>query len=631
MYQSTLSAAAWPFITGADDALLQAIGLVWDGDDPPQVAVVDGMVQQLTWSTPPQQPAYAVALVPLRDASRVVQIHTQHAGTQYMLDCEVEPPPRWELFLVPHSHVDIGYTEHPDILSDAHGDYIAQALDLMRATDELPHAQRYHWTCEASWSVEQFLRRHPSRVDEFVARVREGRMEVTALYVNMTDLFGERLLEEAVRYALELRARYDIEIVSACNYDVNGFGWALPSILQQAGVRYLDTAINETRALGVRPRPSPYRWAAPNGADVLLWHSRGYLLGNDLLLHASAGWAAPRVAQFLTQARRDGYPHSGMQALISGHKGDSMPPTATVCAVVEEWNRTWRWPQLRLTTVRDWFEHLEQHWPQPIVRQQCAWPDWWADGNGSALVEAALARTTQARLAGLEAQRGAIQRAGIALQRLDAQYATAWRRTMLFCEHTWGPYETALAPHGAAACGQWHSKAAHVYAAAALADSIEAEQMVALATAGELSARAAGLTNATLQGVPFGDLATGHARAVLVFNPLPQTRSDLVRVHVPGHVGGRTPQLRDARTGDLVAAHVRPYPPEDVVNAAHIQVEFLAGDLAPHGHHIFWIEPGAESPAPRPDSSDATEIENAHVRVQVDPHTGAITSIRHKA
>ena len=456
-------------------------------------------------------------------------------------------------------------------------------------------------------------------------------MEVTALYVNLTDLFSERLLEEAVRYAMELRAAYGIEVVSACNYDVNGFGWALPSILRRAGVRYLDTAINETRALGVRPRPAPYRWAAPNGDDVLLWHSRGYLLGNDLLLHASATWAAPQVAQFLSRVRRDGYPHWGMQALISGHKGDSMPPTATVCDVVEEWNRTWRWPKLRIATVREWFGHLEQHWPQPLVRQQRAWPDWWADGNGAALFEAALARATQARLGDLEAQRDVLRQAGIALQRLDEQYAAAWRRTMLFCEHTWGPYETALAPYGTAARGQWHSKASHAYAAAALADSIEAEQMVALATMGAQSARTAGLTNATLQGVEGDDLALDHPPAVLVFNPLPQLRSDLVRVHVPGHLGGRAPQLRDARTGELVAVQVRFYPPEDVVNAAHLQVEFLAADLAPHSHYIFWIEPGAEGSTPSPATGGATWMENAYARVQVDPHTGAITSILHSA
>jgi len=51
---------------------------------------------------------------------------------QWELTCAVESPPCWELFLVNHSHVDIGYTEYPDILADAHGDDIAWALATPR-------------------------------------------------------------------------------------------------------------------------------------------------------------------------------------------------------------------------------------------------------------------------------------------------------------------------------------------------------------------------------------------------------------------------------------------------------------------------------------------------------------------
>lgn len=624
------TAAAWPFIAGTDSAPLQAIGVSWDGADPPPSVAVDGTPQRLDWQSAPQAALYATVLVPLTDAPRTVRLGVDHQGQRVEVDCLVEPPPRWELFLVPHSHVDIGYTEHQHILQDAHGDYIAQALDLMRATDELPPEQQFHWTCEASWTVEQFLRRHGERAQEFVARVREGRMELTALYVNMTDLFGEALLEQAVRYAVELRETYGIEVVSACNYDVNGFGWALPRVLRQAGVAYLDTAINEVRGLGVRPRPFPYRWAAPDGSEVLLWHGRSYLLGNELLLHSSASWAAPHVARFLSEVRHDGYPHCGMEVLLSGVTGDSMPPDGTVCAVVAEWNRRWRWPKLRLATVRHWFEHLEANWPRPFVRHQRAWPDWWADGNGSALYEAALARRVQARLADLAVQRRVLERRGIALHRLDPSYQAAWKHTMLFCEHTWGAYESAIAPSSTAARGQWHTKAAHAYAAAGLADAIEIEQMVAHATGGQVSARASGLTNATLQGVPSGYLASRYPPAVVVFNPLPEARTDLVRAHVPAHMSAASPpRLRDAETGELVPVLVEHYPADDVVNVHHTRIEFCATNIAAESHRVFWIEAGQDAVGALQLAPDDW-IENTYFQVRLDRLSGAIASIRHK-
>ncbi len=624
---------AWPFVAGPAEAPRQPIAVTWRGSAPPTSLTADGVAQTALWVADGAGAWQALAYVSLSEGERTVEMSVVgDDGPAVTLHCPVAAPRHWELFIVPHSHVDIGYTEYQDLLADAHGDYIAQALDLITATDGRPQAERYRWTCEASWTVEQFLRRHPAREAEFARRLREGSMELTALYVNMTDLFGERMLQRAVEYAVALRDRYGVSLVSACNYDVNGFGWAVPAVLQRAGVRYLDTAINETRALGVRPRPAALRWASPDGSTVLLWHSASYLIGNTLLLHKARVDAEPRVAEALLRWQREGYPHDAMQLLISGVSGDSMPPSGAVCDVVADWNRAWLWPRLRLATVREWFEHLEAHWPEQPVLHQGAWPDWWADGNGSALYEAALVRTTQARLTGLAAQRRCLEGQGIALGRLDEQYEAAWRRAMLFCEHTWGPYETALAPDSTASRGQWANKAGHAYAAAALADSLEREQMVAAATTGRVSARDSGLTNATLQGAPSGYLASGDPPAVLVFNPLPERRSDVLRVHVPGHFSGwAPPALRDARTGQPVAARVLTYPQEDVVNRRHYQVEFRAEDLPPEGHRAYWIEPGGDQPLGHPSPKAERLAEGVHYRVEVDGETGAVRSIVHRA
>jgi len=646
MNASPLAATAWPFIAGPADNPRQAIGLIWEtgvsAGPPPAEIRVDGAPQQVEWVTESgglMRTLQATVLVPLRETARTVSLAVPAGESRGSLDvtCTAEPPRHWELFLVNHSHVDIGYTEYPEILADAHGDYIARALDIMTLTDDRPDEERYRWTCEASWTVEQLLRRHPGRADEFVRRCREGRMELTALYANLTDLCDERMLERAVGYATDLRDRYGIDLVSACNYDVNGFGWALPRILKQAGVRYLDTAINETRALGVRPRPAALRWASPDGSDVLLWHSGNYLLGNRLMLHASRTRAAPQVAAYLLERQDDGYPHHAIEVLMSGQTGDSMPPSAAVCDVVADWNRAWLWPRLRLATTRQWFEHLEAAWPGEPTRYQKAWPDWWADGNGAALYEATLVRRTGARLAGLEGQRRALRDRGIGLERLDPEYEEAWRRALLFCEHTWGPYESALDPDSPASRGQWHSKATHVYAAAALADSIEVEQLVAAATAGRVSGREQGLTNATLQGAPSGYLASDDPAAVLVYNPLPAPRSDIVRVGVPGYFfNGHAPLLRDAASGAEVAALVHPYPREDVVNRRHVHVEFLAADLPAGGHKAFLIEDsGHDIMSPASDVVSAephpTRLENAAYRLEVDPATGALRGLVHKA
>ena len=118
------------------------------------------------------------------------------------------------------------------------------------------------------------------RADEFFRRVREGRIEVAGIYLNLTDLFGEDLLKRALEYANDLSQQHGFDVVTAMNDDVNGWAWGLPRMMAEQGIKYFDTAINETRALGVRPRPSPFHWASPDGSRVLMWHGDGYLSGN---------------------------------------------------------------------------------------------------------------------------------------------------------------------------------------------------------------------------------------------------------------------------------------------------------------------------------------------------------------
>ena len=79
----------------------------------------------------------------------------------------------WEIWLVHHSHVDIGYTEPQEIILRKQAEFVAQALDYCTATDALPPGERFCWTCEVAWTVKAFLARFPERADEFFRRVRE--------------------------------------------------------------------------------------------------------------------------------------------------------------------------------------------------------------------------------------------------------------------------------------------------------------------------------------------------------------------------------------------------------------------------------------------------------------------------
>jgi len=494
----------------------------------------------------------------------------------------------WEIWLIHHTHVDIGYTEPQDVILRKHAEFVAQALDYCTATDALPEGERFVWTCEVAWTVKAFLARYPERADEFFRRVREGRIEVTALYLQLTDLFTQELLEETTDYALALGRQHGFEVVTAMNDDVNGWAWGLPDLLATRGVRFMDTAINETRALGVRPRPAMFRWTGPQDGTVLFWHSNGYLTGNGLALDQPG--ADERVAGFLKGLEDSGYPHHVVEVRIQGENHDNAPPGLWLCETVRRWNATYpAGPKLRLVTPRTWFEEAATCWPVPLVEHKAGWPDWWADGNGSAARESALVRQAQADLVTLKALEGAdVACGGQGTARRTERVDRAREAAAFFCEHTWGAWCSTDSPDSLTSKAQWNTKAGFAYTAA-----VEARSLVQDALAAEARRQ------------------PNDQPGVLVFNPSDHVRSDVVELTaadadlglpVPGWVpapvrneSGPVFHLIDEETGAATAVWREPAIADSARRPAQ-RIRFFARDLPSRGFRRYRVVAG-ECPA----------------------------------
>ncbi len=522
----------------------------------------------------------------------------------------------WEIWLVHHTHVDIGYTEPQDVILRKHAEFVAQALDHCTATDALPDGERFCWTCEVAWTVKAFLARYPERADEFFRRVREGRIEVAALYLQLTDLFTRELLEETTDYALALGRQHGFEVVTAMNDDVNGWAWGLPDLLAARGVRYLDTAINETRALGVRPRPAMFRWTGPRGGSVLFWHSNGYLFGNasEAVAHLHGiglGLGQPgveeRVAGFLKALEAGGYPHHVVEVRVHGAEHDNAPPALWIGKAVRDWNAAHpAGPRMRLVTPRTWFDEVAAHWPVPLVEHKAGWPDWWADGNGSAAAESALVRQAQADLVTLTSLAGAT-----GVEPPPDRLERAREAAAFFCEHTWGAYCSTEAPDSLTSKAQWNTKAGFAYTAA-----VETQSLVRDVFAAEIRKRA------------------GGAPGLLVFNPSDQVRSDLVELPVAdSDVGLGVPlywtlptrnepgpafHLVDEETG--AATTVWREPTLTWPRRLSQLVRFVARDLPPRSFRRYRVVAG-EGPA----------AAAAQPALEVETGSAGITALRDRA
>ncbi len=511
------------------------------------------------------------------------------------------------MYLVHHSHVDIGYTEPQPVVMRKHAEYVARALDYCRASDDLPLGERFAWTCEVSWTVKAFLERYPERAEELFRRVRERRIEVTAIYLNLTELFGESLLDYALSYATGLAREHGFEVVSAMNDDVNGWGWGLPRMLADRGVRYFDTAINNVRANNVEPRPRPYYWASPDGSRVLMWHGTSYLHGNGLGLHL--GGVDDRLFGYLAELERSDYPHNAVQIKVQGEVNDNSPPGAWLSERVREWNSRYDSPKLVLGTSRDWFEHVEEYWPEPIPELRLAWPDWWSDGLGSYPYECMIVRQAQADLDSVCAMvKG---KALVDQSRLrDARETTAF-----FCEHTGGAWCATDVPHSFESKAQQAVNSAFAYTAASESQALLRDTVASAAPAAK-------------------------APSVLVFNPLPYARTDLVEVTIRDDAftpereqyvitrervdPGPALHLVEEGTGRLVPVCRRPHVHGATRYPAQI-VSFVAHDVPPLGWRRYRIVAESDG-TPGRCTAEGLSLNGPHFSLALDGRNGGIAS-----
>lgn len=124
------------------------------------------------------------------------------------------------VYVVHHSHTDIGYTDLQERVIAIQVNYIKTVLSMMRQ----PEYADFRWNCETLYCVEEFWKQasEDDRAD-FARFVKEGKIGISANYLNFNDLvnadvFGKRL----AKWQDKLQP-FGTKIHTAMAADVNGF------------------------------------------------------------------------------------------------------------------------------------------------------------------------------------------------------------------------------------------------------------------------------------------------------------------------------------------------------------------------------------------------------------------------
>jgi hypothetical protein len=380
----------------------------------------------------------------------------------------LSPVKEWEIFLVQHTHSDIGYTRPQTEILAEHLRYIDHALDYCDQTDHFPEASQFRWTCETSWSVRDYLRSRPqAQIDRLLKRIRQGRIEATGMFLNFSEIIDEPALAAQTK-TLRMLKNSGIDVTTAMQNDVNGIAWCLVDYFHHTDVRYLTMGIHAHRARKPFNKPTAFWWQSPAGNRLLAYRSEHYMHGNTLsLLGNQQDVFRANLSRYLTGLEEKSYPYDKISLQFSGYVTDNSPPSVEVCEIIRDWNERYEWPKLRSALARDFMVFLDEYHKEDIPAQTVAWPDWWTDGVGSAANETKVVRNTHAEIAGSETLLSMARILGQDLPaNINREVEAVYDNLLFYDEHTHGAAESIRDPLAQNTVNQWGMKSAYAWEAA---------------------------------------------------------------------------------------------------------------------------------------------------------------------
>lgn len=504
------------------------------------------------------------------------------------------PVRQWEIHLLHHTHLDIGYTHVQSEVEAMQWAFLEEAIQLAAATADYPPEAQFKWLPEGLWAVESYLgQATPEQRDAFIAAAQAGSIGLDALFANqLTALCRPEELIELTGYARRLAREHGLTFDSAMITDVPGYTWGIIPVLAQSGVRYFSIGPNATHRIGYTLSDwgdRPFYWVSPSGEErVLCWvAARAYSWFHG---HYATGTERPeteaRLFEYLEQLERDGFPYD-MIAIRYNIGGDNGPPDPTLPDFIAAWNRKYLYPRMAMTTTSEVFREFERRYGQDLPEVRGDFTPYWEDGAASSARETALVREAAERLVQAKALWALLDPAGCP----EEDFRDAWRNVLLYNEHTWGAHNSITEPESDFALSQWRVKQAF---------ALDADRQ----------------SRDLLKGALRNELRLGTvADTVLVYNTESWARDDLVTLPATWE-----------RAGDLVRdAAGRPAPSQRLSTG---ELVFLARGVPPMGAARYTLHDGAPHPAPSPGARvDGLTLETDALRVTVDERTGAITSL----
>lgn len=360
------------------------------------------------------------------------------------------------LYVIHHSHTDIGYTDLQERVVQVQVDYIRSALRILGQARNAA----FRWNCETWFCAEQFLKEAaPAEAEQFFALMRAGRLGFSANYLNFCDLADCAVLDRRLGEACALLRSRGVEPKTAMCADINGISMGQRDVLLRHGIEFLYTNIHCHHGMYPLYRnQTAYWWENAAGQRLLVWNGEHYNLGNVLGLRPNRtanfmmqnfGADLPadpvealrrNLDHYLDECEQNGYPYDFIIASVSGVFSDNAPPEPEILRTIEGYAA--RYPDgvdIRMVSLQELYAAIAPKLQDsPVYRGDLT--DWWANGVGSAPYAVKHYREAQHRYA---LARRLDPAAG---EKYPALCREAEDALLLYAEHTWGHSSTITDP-----------------------------------------------------------------------------------------------------------------------------------------------------------------------------------------
>ncbi|QHS54325.1 hypothetical protein GWR56_01740 [Mucilaginibacter sp. 14171R-50] len=392
------------------------------------------------------------------------QVNVYCSGKEYSATVAIPVKKQWTVYIYPHSHVDIGYTNLQETVRKLHVRNIDVGIDLAEKTQNYPEGARFIWNTEATWVVDEYLAQAtPQQKAKFNNAVTKGWLQIDGGHSNInTSTCSDEELQMMFSNKLKIEQQTKVPIHTMVQMDLPGAAWGLVQAAKQSGI---DGFINFPNYFDLRRvwDHKPFYWLGPDGKSKILFlqgspYGYGYTVkgskyGLKILQsysdtidrvstkNPSANFIDPFIFHETDRLEREGSPYDIYAMTWS--MADNCLIDADLPEAVKLWNQKYAYPKVIIAGSRDILNAYKEKYAAIIPTYSGDITEFWTEGLGSDALRVGMGRRAKENLVQAETLWPMLN--GNKRPAPVNRFNDCWEQLLLSAEHTWG-YQNPKAP-----------------------------------------------------------------------------------------------------------------------------------------------------------------------------------------